>query len=289
MTFSSFSAIAALNYSDSESDDEGGGDHTIMTSVESQIERVGKMTLNQTETPHGSDLTASQVVKKKKKKKQRSARKRTLDIHGSRNTRCTTSQKKVFLADNDGRPISRKSENIFANDDFFSPAKIQEKSEDNTNRIRGWFSTGELDSQRQGRLQELIQTLNSLPACTNMVHGAKDRFWFKRNRCMLLLARSVRERELLREAFNEAFANETLAAHTLIVTTWKDMRGSKPNENDLRWAGCVFARWESERIALDKTEQCAQEIFGNKKMGGCWGDSDSDDEEDERDTSCRFK
>ena len=277
MTFSSF---AALNYSDGESDDEDCGVQTIMTSAKSQNERV--------ETPHGSDLTASQVVKKKKKKKQRSARKRILDIHG---TRCTTSQKKVFLADNGGRPISRKPENIFANDDFFSPAKIQEKSEDNTNRIRGWFSTGELDSQRQERLQELIQTLNSLPACTNMLHGAKARLWFKHNRCMLLLARSVRERELLREAFTEAFASETLVAHTQIVKTWKNMRGSKPNENDLRWAGCVFARWESEKIALDKTEQCAQEIFGdkNKKVVVCWGDSDSDDEEDERDTSCRFK
>jgi len=287
MTFSSF---AALNYSDSESDDEDCGVQTIMTSVESQIVKV--------ETPHGSDLTASQVVKKKKKK-QRSARKRILDIHG---TRCTTSQKKVFLADNGGRPISRKPENIFANDDFFSPAKIQEKSEDNTNRIRGWFSTGELDSQRQERLQELIQTLNSLPACTNMLHGAKARLWFKHNRCMLLLARSVRERELLREAFNEAFCRNSLSEqiwrnelnlvpYTLIVKTWKNMRGSKPNENDFRWAECVFARWESEKIALDKTEQCAQEIFGdkNKKVVVCWGDSDSDDEEDERDTSCRFK
>ena len=280
MAFSSFSATAALNCwdSDSDPDEDCEEEKAVITSV---------WKLDRAEASQG-------VKKNKNKKKQRSAKKRTLDIHGSRNTRRPASQKKVFLADVDGRPINRKSDDVFTNDDFFSPAKEQEKvkTSDDTNRIRGWFSSGKLDPHRREHLHVLIQTLNSLPACTNMIHGAKDRLWFKQNRCLLTLARSVREREFLREAFSTAALSTApdrlRVASALIITTWKGMRGSEPSDTDLRWAECVFERWVSEETALANTERCAQEIFGdkNKKVGGCWGDSDSDDEE--RDVSCLF-
>jgi len=264
-SFASTNPIAALAY-DSDSSDEG-------SSVLSRPATVP--------TPS-------------RRKQQRSARKQVLFSgtggNGHHQARPTG---KVFLADRKGRPMTRKTkptgrrisnQHQEFDHDFFKAAAVSTEAKAvpvGTGRGRGWFSTGGMDFARAERVQDLLQTLKTSEAFHAVLLGINDRSRVRNEWPLLVLKRSMREREALREAFAQAPLSAD--SETIVGQMWTHMRcRPSPNNDEFRWAMQVYDRWSEEQVAAHEMDKLIDATFGPadapKKS---WADECESDSESE--------
>ena len=266
-SFTSTAAAAALGYDSDSSDDESS-----------------------------APITATPTVPARRK--QRSARKQVLFAStGGNGQHQEKPTRKVFLANSNGRPMTRKTKPTSSrllkrrqdfDDDFFKtatvvPPKVQPAS---TDRVRGWFSKDGMDFTREQRLRELFQTLNGSEAFRALILGIKDRSAVRSDRPRLVMERSTRERSALREAFDQAPL--TANSEDIVGQLWLHMRSQAPTTTEFSWAMKVYDRWSDEQVAADNISDFIDATFGPASDGPMksWADMcDSDDESDDDDNA----
>ena len=322
-SFTSARAASALRFNDSDSDSDSDNEQQQTQNHFSGASAIGKSSRNGHETD-GDVYSYSAAAKTKttmnKMTKNKIEQQLTQAFYDGRqqerfNTSRITKRSAIRITDDKGRPLfcspipsTRRTHSPPA----ANSARIQRQHRDNNTavpsetsgptiipagkngRARGWHTGAKPDFGRQQRLSQLINTLSQSAAFAAIIQGTRTRRQHRVNVPRMFMERSIREREILREAFSQSNVSAD-DADTVIQAVWTSCRGfgeehtTTPNHAWYRWASAVYLRWQQEHKVDDEDDEdddsdAEQDDFMNSFGTGTksWADEcDSDDEDGE--------